>query len=76
MDNAFEIWPRGGSDTWDNQLAGEIVTTDFFGSTSITGQIKVWLGSWIAKPVKVWLGSWVNKPVKRWNGTNWIENNY
>ena len=31
MDNRFEIWPRGGSDTWDNQLAGEIITTDFFG---------------------------------------------
>ncbi len=76
MDNAFEKLPRGGADIWDNQLSGEILTSEFFGSASITGQIKVWLGAWIAKPVKVWMGSWVTKPVKRWNGTNWIETPY
>lgn len=76
MDNRFEKWPRGGSDTWDNQLAGEIVTTDFFGATSITGQIKVWLGAWVAKPVKVWMGAWVTKPLKVWNGTSWVETGY
>ncbi len=31
MDNRFETWPRGGSDTWDDQLSGEILTNDFFG---------------------------------------------
>jgi len=37
-----------------------------------TGEIKVWLGSWIAKPIKVWTGGgWVVKPLKRWNGSTW-----
>jgi len=76
MDNRFEKWPRGGSDTWDDQLSGEIITTDFFGVSSVTGQIKVWLGAWVAKPVKVWMGSWVTKPLKLWNGTSWIETGY
>lgn len=50
----------------------------FAGTTTITGQIKVWSGSaWVAKPMKVWNGStWVTKPVKYWNGSSWIVTPY
>lgn len=42
------------------------------GGGGSTGQIKVWLGSWIAKPIKVWTGGgWVVKPVKYYNGA-WV----
>lgn len=70
----------GGSDTWDNGLAGEIITADYFDAApppSGSGNIKVWLGSWLAKPVKVWNGSsWVVKPVKFWNGSSWVTTGY
>jgi hypothetical protein len=44
---------------------------------SASGQIKVWLGAWTAKPVKVWTGAaWVTKPVKRWTGAAWVATGY
>lgn len=40
---------------------------------STTGQIKVYSGTWVAKPIKWYNGStWVIKPLKRWNGTSWV----
>lgn len=42
------------------------------GAAVSTGQIKVWDGSWVAKPIKVWNGSsWEIKPLKFWNGASW-----
>lgn len=38
----------------------------------LTGQIKIWDGSWTPKPVKVWDGSWSTMPVKTWNGSSWV----
>lgn len=68
---------RGGSDLWDTIQAGVLLTDDYFESPSVTGRIKVWLGSWLAKPVKWWNGaSWVTKPVKRWNGSSWVTTSY
>ena len=68
---------RGGADAWDDGLAGEIFSSDYFEAT-ITGRIKVFLsGVFEAKPVKVFLsGSWVTKPLKWWNGSAWVETNY
>jgi len=44
---------------------------------SVTGQIKVYDGSFVAKPVKVWTGvSWETKPVKYYNGSTWMTTNY
>lgn len=41
------------------------------------GQIKVDLGSYVAKPVKVWNGvAWVEKPLKRWTGALWQATSY
>lgn len=49
----------------------------FTQNINITGQIKVWLGSVIAKPIKFWNGiTWMTKPIKHWNGTTWIETDY
>lgn len=60
-----------------DDLSQTIIDADYFDTPlSVTGQIKVWLGSWVAKPAKVWLGSWVAKPVKHWNGTSWMETSY
>lgn len=77
MASGFEKYPRGGADSWDNGLGGELLTVEFFSAPSITGQIKVWLSAWVAKPVKWWNGTgWVTKPIKYWNGTSWIETGY
>lgn len=78
MASQFEIYPRGGSDTWDQGLAGELLSAEFFGSATVTGRVKVFLSSvFQAKPVKVFLGGlWVTKPAKRYNGTNWITTTY
>jgi len=47
------------------------------GGGGSTGQIKVWSGSWLAKPLKVWNGSsWVVKPLKRWDGSSWVVTPY
>lgn len=70
---------RGGSDLWDNGLAGEIITADYFEQPPVGGgQIKVWNGSaWVAKPVKAWNGStWQVKPVKFWSGSAWVTTGY
>lgn len=57
------------------------VWTDWFFEAAAppgtTGQVKVWLGSWVAKPIKVWLGgSWQLKPLKRWSGSAWVTTPY
>jgi len=72
-----ETYPRGGADIWDDGPAGEVLSNDIFQPpASVLGQIKVWLGAWVAKPVKVWMGAWVQKPVRIWNGTSWVETTY
>jgi len=44
---------------------------------SITGQIKAWISSFVAKPVKAWNGSaFVTKPLKRWSGSAWVTTPY
>jgi len=73
------IAPSTTSPLWTSPSIAKTITSNAFfggGAVSLTGQVKVWLGSFIAKPVKVWLGSWVTKPVKYWNGTSWIETDY
>ena len=60
-------------------LTQDLMDADYFDSAppSATGQIKVWLGSWVAKPLKWWNGtSWVAKPVKYDNGTSWVTTGY
>lgn len=67
--------PRGGSDTWDDGPAGNLLTIEFFGSVIVSGGlIKYWDGaSWLAKPIKYWSGTaWDTKPLKRWDGVSWI----
>lgn len=68
---------NGASDSWDNGLAGQILTAEYFEET-ITGRIKVFLsGVFQSKPVKVFLsGAWVTKPLKWWNGSSWVATNY
>lgn len=70
---------RGGSFTWDNQLAGEILDLEFFGQQGTTPPInapllKRWNGSsWQTVVLRRWNGSsWVVNPIKRWNGSSWI----
>lgn len=77
LDNQYS----GGSDIWDDGVAGEILLRDYFDAPappSGGGQLKVWNGSaFVAKPVKVWNGSsWVTKPVKHWTGSAWVETTY
>ena len=46
-------------------------------SAAASGQIKVWLGSWVAKPIKVWTGAaWITKPLKKWTGAVWVATPY
>lgn len=52
---------------------GFVIDFGLGGGAGSTGQVKVWLASWMAKPIKVWNGSaWVVKPLKRWNGSSWV----
>ena len=64
----------------DKDATEKTMFTEYFfdaAPSGSTGQIKVYNGSWVAKPVKVWTGSaWVTKPVKRWNGSSWVLTNY
>lgn len=51
--------------------------TDFLVGDGTGGNIKVYSGSFVAKPIKVWNGSaWATKPLKVWNGTAWVETSY
>lgn len=66
----------GGSDVWDNGLAGELLSADFFPPAATPRLLKYWNGSaWVAKPMKRWTGAaWETVMVgklKRWNGTSW-----
>lgn len=64
----------------DNDQSLKTVMENWFfdqaqGGTS--GQIKVFSGSWVAKPIKVWTGSqWTVKPLKRWSGSQWVVTPY
>ena len=67
----------GGADLWDNGLAGDILSADYFTpAPPVLGEntVKVWVsGSWVAKPLKVRVGaSWVDKPIKVRAGSNWV----
>lgn len=49
----------------------------FSESESTVGQIKVYTGTWEAKPVKWFNGSeWVTKPLKCWDGASWVVTPY
>ena len=63
----------GGADVWDNELAGFILTSDFFDLAAVISRLKKWNGSsWEAVTLKNWNGSsWEIKPLKRWNGSSW-----
>jgi len=68
----------GGSDRWDREPAGQIVTEEFFSPQELPptggGLLEVWTGSaWVKQAVTVWLGgAWVVKPAKRWTGSEWL----
>ena len=66
----------GGSDVWDNGLAGELLLADFFDTTPAAPQtLKYWDGgAWVEKPLKRWNGSeWADvTTLKRWNGSVWV----
>lgn len=69
----------GGADVWDNGLAGQLLSDDFFTAPVVeppgTGSlIKYWNGTaWVSKPLKRWNGTaWTVGTLKRWNGTAWI----
>ena len=65
----------GGADAWDEGVAGQILSSDFFASASPTQtNLKVWNGSaWVLKPLKHWNGTaWVSAVLKRWNGSSWV----
>lgn len=63
----------GGSDRWDDGLAGELLLVDFIGVGGT--QLKYWDGgAWVSKPLKKWDGTnWVPVTLKRWNGSNWMD---
>jgi hypothetical protein len=65
--------PRGGSDAWDSEAGGVLLTAEFFGSENPAGRLKFWDGSnWVAKFLKWWNGSaWLAKPLKHWTGSAW-----
>ena len=66
----------GGADAWDDGLAGQILSADYFtvSQTQTQSYIKYWNGSaWVLKPLKKWNGSaWVPALLKRWNGASWV----
>lgn len=73
----FDLRPgiSGGADVWDNGLAGELLSADYFGGP-VPQVLKYWDGgAWVEKPLKRWNGSaWESVLVgklKRWNGTSW-----
>ncbi len=68
---------RGGSDGWDEGLAGSILTTEFFGVTISGGKLKYWDGvSWSYATLKRWTGTaWQTTPLRYWNGTSWVLTN-
>ena len=63
----------GASDTWDNDLAGFILTSEFFDLANVISRLKKWNSiSWEPISLRNWNGvSWEIKPLKRWNGTTW-----
>lgn len=50
------------------------IANEFFEVPSLFyGILKRWTGSaWVKALLKVYLGSWLAKPLKRWNGTQWV----
>lgn len=57
----------GGADVWDNGLAGQLLSDEFFTAPVVeppgTGSL-----------IKYWNGAaWVSKPLKRWNGAAWVD---
>ena len=75
MADMFERAPLdASSDAWDD-LAGAIVTEDYFDAapTAATGLVKVFTaGGWAAHAVKVWTGAmWRQSPLRRWTGASW-----
>jgi len=73
-------YPTGGSASWTNGPAGQLLRDEFFGVAvaATTGSIMVNTGaSFEAKPVKVWNGSsWVTGKLKRYDGSTWQETAY
>ena len=75
MDNSFERSPlRASSDSWDD-LAGALVSKDYFDAApaATTGLVKVFTAAgWAARAVKVWTGAvWRQVPLRRWTGASW-----
>jgi hypothetical protein len=70
----------GSNPAWYKEQSGTLLRDLYFDTAtppSATGQIKVWLTAWTAKPLKWWNGtSWVAKPVKYNNGTSWVTTGY
>lgn len=64
---------RGDSDAFDHNLAGDLLSGDFFSISTYISRLKVWDGSiWNPIELKIWNGSdWVIKPLKKWNGSQW-----
>lgn len=64
----------GGADAWDDGLAGQILSADYFAVSQPQTKIKHWNGAtWTLKPLKKWNGSaWVPAVLKRWNGASWV----
>lgn len=69
----------GGADLWDDGLAGQLITADYFTSiptppTASGSHLKAWTGSaWTLGELKRWDGTaWLGAQLQRWNGTSWI----
>ena len=67
---------RGGSDGWDQGLAGSIASLDFFSPlpTDIGGRAQYWTGSvWAYATLKHWTGvQWQTVNLKYWTGSAWV----
>jgi len=49
------------------------IANTFFEAPSLFGILKRWTGSaWVKALLKVYLGTWLAKPLKRWTGTEWV----
>ena len=72
------IGVSGASDLWDDGLAGEILSADYFSVPSppvqVGSHLKAWTGSsWALGELKRWGGSsWEGATLQRWNGSTWV----
>jgi hypothetical protein len=68
---------EGGVDSWDQGLAGRLVTEEFFGTRSASaGAVMTYLGidrGFQPITAKVWTGSvWILRPIRFWSGAAWV----